>query len=62
MTVEKACRNCHAITTGNVCPNCKTTSLSDDWTGILIIINPEESKVAEKLGITKPGRYALKVR
>ena len=59
---EKACRSCHTITSGNICPNCKTTNLSDDWTGILIIINPEGSKIAEKLGITKPGRYALKVR
>ncbi len=60
--IEKACRSCHTLTSGNICPNCKTANLSDDWTGILIIVNPEGSKISEKLGINKPGRYAVKVR
>jgi DNA-directed RNA polymerase subunit E" len=60
---EKACRNCHALTTGSICPNCKSTNLSDDWTGIVVIMDPEGSYIAEKLGVKKTsGRYALKVR
>jgi len=59
---EKACRNCHTLTTGNICPNCKSTALSDDWTGIVVILDPGESYIAEKLNVKKPGRYALKVR
>lgn len=59
---EKACINCHLIIYGNICPNCKNTTLSDDFTGVLFIIDPEISEVAKKAGITKPGKYALKVR
>jgi DNA-directed RNA polymerase subunit E" len=50
------------IVYGNVCPNCKSTSLSEDFTGVVIVLNPEVSEIAKKAGITKPGRYALKVR
>ncbi|RJX16393.1 hypothetical protein CW703_00765 [Candidatus Bathyarchaeota archaeon] len=59
---EKACTNCKMIVYGNVCPNCKSTVLSEDFSGILIVLNPELSEVAKKAGITKPGKYALKVR
>ncbi len=59
---EKACRNCHFIASGYICPNCKSTNLSDDWTGIAIIINPEKSLIAQKMDVKKPGRYAIRVR
>jgi DNA-directed RNA polymerase subunit E" len=63
----KACRDCRLITTTNICPtnicpNCKTSSLSEDWIGELIIFNPDKSKIAQIVGITKPGKYALLVR
>lgn len=59
---EKACRNCHAIVNGNVCPICKSSSLSDDWSGYVIVIDPKNSAIAKRLNIDQPGRYALKVR
>ncbi len=60
---EKACKNCHLITKNEqVCPKCKTHTLSDDFTGEVIIIKPEESKIAEYLKIHIPGKYALRVR
>ena len=59
---EKACRTCRLITATNLCPNCKTSSLSEDWIGELIIFYPTKSKIAEIAGITKPGKYALLVR
>lgn len=59
---ERACRNCRLLIYGNVCPNCKSTSLTDDYSGLLIVIDPEKSEVAKRAGITKAGRYALKVR
>ena len=43
---EKACRNCRFISMGNICPNCKSSNLSDDWSGLLVIINPEKSEIA----------------
>ncbi len=59
---KKACRNCRLITTTNLCPNCKTSSLSEDWVGELIIVYPDKSKIAKIANITKPGKYAILVR
>ena len=58
----KACRECHMITTGTLCPVCKTAPLSDDFSGLVIIIDSEESEIAKVMGIKEKGRYALRVR
>ena len=61
--LEKACKNCHIITKSlTVCPKCKTHSLSDDYTGEVIIIDPKNSEMANYLKIHFPGKYALRVR
>jgi len=59
---EKACRECHRITTGAICPRCKTASLSDDFSGLVVILDPEESEMAKVMNINEKGRYALRVR
>jgi DNA-directed RNA polymerase subunit E" len=59
---KKACTNCHFITKDNVCPKCRSTSLSEDFNGIVIIFDPENSAIAKAMSIKKNGRYALKVR
>ncbi|UCE95357.1 MAG: DNA-directed RNA polymerase subunit E'' [Candidatus Bathyarchaeota archaeon] len=59
---EKACRECHMITTGVLCPKCKTTTLSDDFSGLVIVIDPAASEIAKVMGIKEKGRYALRVR
>ena len=59
---EKACTKCHKITTEAMCPKCKTASLSDDFSGLVIIIDPEESEIAKAMEISEKGRYALRVR
>jgi len=59
---EKACANCHFITKENVCPKCKSTSLSEDFSGIVITFDPEGSAIAKAMKIKEKGRYALKVR
>ncbi|MCS7115289.1 MAG: transcription elongation factor subunit Spt4 [Nitrososphaerota archaeon] len=59
---EKACSVCHIITSGNTCPKCKTASLSDDFSGLVIIFDPENSMIAKAMNIREKGRYALKVR
>ena len=60
--IEKACPKCHRITRENNCPNCKTSSLSDDFAGLAIIFNPEKSIIAKTMKIKGEGVYALKVR
>ncbi len=57
---ELACRRCRAITTGKVCSICKSTDLSADWYGLVVIVS-EESQVAKMLNIKHRGKYALKV-
>ena len=59
---EKACKNCRYISNGPVCPNCKSTNLSDDWSGLVVIVDATTSDVAKRMGITAAGRYALRVR
>jgi DNA-directed RNA polymerase subunit E" len=59
---EKACPTCHRLTNENVCPKCKTSSLSDDFSGLVIVFEPEGSSVAKVMDIKEKGRYALKVR
>jgi len=59
---EKACKNCRFNSNGPVCPNCKSTNLSDDWSGLVVIVESATSEVAKRMGITAPGRYALRVR
>lgn len=66
----KACRQCHYLTSENICPNCKSTNLSTSYTGIVVILPPRDSAedprdssyIADRLGVDKPGKYALKVR
>ena len=59
---EKACANCHFVTKENVCPKCRSTSLSEDFGGIVIVFDPANSAVAKAMKIKDKGRYALKVR
>ena len=61
MAKELACRACRCVTMAKVCPACKSTDLSPDWSGIVLVVKPSESKIAQTLGISKDGKYALKV-
>lgn len=66
----KACRKCRRILKDDEiqkdvsirCPVCNSTDLSEDFSGMVIILNPEESEIAKQLGVSQPGSYALRVR
>lgn len=61
----KACRKCRAINYDSQnprCEKCNSTDLSDDFSGLVYIVDSETSEVAKRLGITQPGEYALKIR
>ncbi len=62
----RACKKCHRIINikeEKICPICKTDAhLTKNFSGIIIIIDPEHSNVAERLQVTQSGRYAIKVR
>jgi DNA-directed RNA polymerase subunit E" len=61
MARELACRKCKCVTIGKVCPACKSSDLTPDWHGVVLVADPSESRIAKTLGITVKGKYALKV-
>lgn len=61
MKTFNACKNCHVLTDKDVCPNCSIPT-SKRWRGYVIIRDPSKSQIAARMNITKPGKYALKVR
>lgn len=62
MSKERACKSCHLITRKEYCPKCKTHSLSEDFTGKVIILDPQNSQIAKRLNFDVAGMYALRVR
>lgn len=62
MAKEKACQKCHRITEGNICPTCKDSELTTNWKGFSIILDPDNSKIAEELEAKTPGKYALRIK
>lgn len=43
------------------CPVCGNESFTENWSGMIIVIDPETSEVAKILNIEKPGRYAIRL-
>lgn len=65
MANRRACTTCNAVTDNKEtqqCPKCGAGGLSDDWSGLVVIAHPEKSQIADEMGVTEPGEYALKVR
>jgi DNA-directed RNA polymerase subunit E" len=61
MMSQRACRNCNFISDLNKCPRCGGET-SKEWQGYLIVVDPERSEIARKMGIKASGRYALRVK
>lgn len=59
----KACKSCKALVPLDTerCPVCGSTEFTEEWSGIIIVFDPERSRVARMLGIKQPGRYAIKL-
>ncbi len=58
----RACRYCKNINEASVCPVCKNTEFSDDYSGLLVVLDAGNSILAEKLNTSESGNYALKIR
>ena len=62
MGKEKACRACRKIVDdAKECPVCNGTAFTTFWRGYVVIVDPEKSEIAQKIGITSPGKYALQL-
>lgn len=62
MAKEKACVRCKSIYTGDKCPNCDEVVSSENFKGEAVIFNEEKSRIANKIGASKKGRFAIKTR
>lgn len=60
--MRKVCRNCKLFITEELCPICKRDIFSNSWNGRIFFLDYKKSIIAEKMGITKDGEYALKVK
>ena len=58
---KKVCVKCKLFVTGGKCPICQGNKFSENWKGRIIIIDPNKSEIAQKLGIKVKGEYAVKV-
>lgn len=56
-----ACRKCKYVFVGKVCPLCKSSDLTPDWTGVVLVADPDNSNIAKTLGIKAKGKYAIKI-
>ena len=58
----KACKNCRYIVhTEKICPKCQG-ELSEKFSGLIIVLDPERSEVAKIAEINAVGGYAVKVK
>ncbi|MCS7121264.1 MAG: DNA-directed RNA polymerase, subunit E'' [Archaeoglobaceae archaeon] len=59
---ELACKKCKYINADtSICKNCGSSEFTKEWFGYVIILDPEKSEIAKKLGIKVPGKFALRV-
>lgn len=59
----KACRSCRALVDkeAEVCPVCGSRDFTDEWSGVVVILNPEESEIAKLLNLKNKGRFVVKI-
>lgn len=62
MSTKKICKNCKAFMKGDNCPVCNSNQFTTSFQGRVMVIDANKSLVAQKLGITVKGEYALKIR
>ncbi|MDR2830735.1 MAG: DNA-directed RNA polymerase subunit E'' [Methanobrevibacter sp.] len=58
---EKSCISCSRISHSEICSVCNKPT-STNWSGFLLVIDPDNSDIAKGLNITLAGEYSLRVR
>lgn len=58
----RACLNCKMISDSPKCPNCGGEEFTQEWSGEVMVFNPEASSIAKLIGARVPGRYAVRLR
>jgi DNA-directed RNA polymerase subunit E" len=62
MVKKKVCRRCRYVYEEDVCPVCKSATPAISSQGRIVILDPPNSVIAKKVGISVKGEYAVKVR
>ena len=62
MAKKKVCKRCKMFVDGDTCPQCQIGSFSNNWQGRVYITDATRSMIAQKVGYTLNGEYAIKVR
>ena len=60
MANQKACKKCKSIFEGIQCPKCGSNEFADNFKGRVVIINPENSEIAQHLNLKEKGSFAIK--
>ena len=58
----KVCRTCKLIVKDDICPICKKGSFSNNFNGLVTILDAKHSKIAKKMGFEHDGEYVIKVK
>ncbi len=61
MRAEKACRRCGRVHDEKKCPECGSEETTTEYVGVVIVLDPKNSWLAQKLGLRKEGKYAIGV-
>ena len=59
---EKVCRKCMRLVNADKCEICESADLAEEWTGLVVVIDPLKSEIAKRMNIELSDKYALKVR
>ena len=58
--MEKACKVCKRLTEASECDACKSTDLTRNWKGTIVVYDVE-ADMAKKSANAIPGKYCLQV-
>jgi len=58
---RKICRECRIFYDDDKCPICKGTQVSTSFKGRVMVVSPDKSMIAKKVGLPIEGEYAIKV-
>lgn len=62
MSKKKVCKKCRLFVEGNTCPICSSSNFTTSWQGRVYVVDAARSDIAQKVGITIKGEYAIKIR
>ena len=63
MPKQKACKLCKTVfESGEKCPNCGSKEYTETFKGRIVVLNPEQSEIAQQINLKEKGNFAIKTR